>query len=320
MKPIVALLAAALVALFAAAPAFAAPVYEGSVSAAQTEFKWSGGPISGANLVGEPCGPSRQCEDTLLHVGDKGELKVHWTAEGPGDQGWLGVALYKSDGEGNPEGDAIVDGGAFDNEGAIVRPDLEPGDYIIRFSALLSAAATYDADATLKAGTDPLAGPKGPAKPDASGADWYERAGAEWRHAYIEEEDGTTLLRRHPPPQGHPGRPADAGDPLDRPVLQPLRPDRPRRPDAGHRLHAVRRGRPVGPLRRLHPRRRRDPQGLHGRAGRPARLRRQLGLPGLGRARRAGRRRRRRRVRGLAGRGRTARSACTASPTTASPG
>ena len=75
------------------------------------------------------------------------------------------MALYKSDAEGNPEGDAIVDGGAFDNEGAIVRPDLEPGDYIVRFSALLSVAATYDADATLKAGTDPLAGPKGPAKP-----------------------------------------------------------------------------------------------------------------------------------------------------------
>ena len=195
MKPIVALLAAALLAVFAAAPAVAAPVASGTVSAEQPKFAWSGGPLSGGNMIGEPCGTTHQCEDTLLHVKDDGELKIHWTASGPGDQGWMGVDIYKSDAEGNVAEDeeAVASGGAFDNEGALVAGDLKAGDYVVRFGALLSVAATYDADATLKTGHDPLAGPKGPKNPDASAPDWFTKAGAEWRQAPIEEEDGTTL-------------------------------------------------------------------------------------------------------------------------------
>src|SRR3712207_260451 len=99
----------ALLALLACvAPAAAAPVYEGGVSAASPTFTWTGGPLSGGNLAGEPCGSTHQCEDTLLHVGDAGELELKWEASSPNDQAWLNMSLYKSDAEGNAEGDAIV--------------------------------------------------------------------------------------------------------------------------------------------------------------------------------------------------------------------
>ena len=71
------------------ATATAAPVQSGSVSAASPTFKWQGGPLSGTNLVGEPCGTTHQCEDILLTVGDKGDLEVQWKASSPGDQAAL---------------------------------------------------------------------------------------------------------------------------------------------------------------------------------------------------------------------------------------
>ena len=105
--------------------------------------------------------------------------------------------------------------------------------------------------------------------------------------------------RRHPAPQGRDRE--DAGDPLDRPVLQPRRPDRPGRPRGGD---VVRPGRPVdgpvGPLPRLRGGREADGARLHVHDGRPARVRRLDRLPRLGRTRRAVRRRQRGPVGGLA--------------------
>ena len=102
--------------------------------------------------------------------------------------------------------------------------------------------------------------------------------------------------RRHPAAQAPAGRRQDAGDPLHRPVLQPLGPGRSRRAGAGRAVRPHRSGRTVRPLQR--PRRGRQADGarLHVRDGRPARLRRLQRLPRLGRPRRAGRRRQRRQV------------------------
>ena len=97
--------------------------------------------------------------------------------------------------------------------------------------------------------------------------------------------------RRHPAAEATCRRDEDAGDPLDRPVLQPLRPDRPGRSRRGHALRPGRAvDRPVGPLQRLRRGREADAARLHVRDGRPARLRRLDRLPGLGRTGRAGRR------------------------------
>ncbi|HYH59924.1 MAG TPA: CocE/NonD family hydrolase [Thermoleophilaceae bacterium] len=182
----------ALVLALAATPAAAAPVETGSISKATPTFEWEGGPLSGASLVGEPCGTSHQCEDILLHIADGGELEINWTATAPGGQGWLSFTLYESDAEGNPQGDPIVDTGAFDNEGALLTV-VKPGDYVVRVGALLSTAATYEATAKLTAGDPDESAEYGPKPPDASGYDWYEKAGAEWLQAYIDEPDGTRL-------------------------------------------------------------------------------------------------------------------------------
>ncbi len=277
--------------------AAAAPVQTGSVSAASPTFTWTGGPLSGGNLAGEPCGTTHQCEDVLLHVGDGGQLEIAWKASSPSDQGWLNMSLYKSDAEGNAQGDAVAGTGAFDNQGALLAT-VEAGDYIVRAEALLSVAATYEATATLTQGEDP-----GGIRPRAAGREHVRLVQAGGRRVAPGLHRGAGrhgAARGHPSPRRHAGRPEDAGHPLDRPLLQPHGPDRPGGPDAGDLLRPVRDARPVQPVRGLHPRRGRHPQGLHVGPGRPARVRRQHGLPRLERPGRAGRRRRRRRMGGLA--------------------
>ena len=127
------------------------------------------------------------------------------------------------------------------------------------------------------------------------------RPGSTWTQATITEPDGTKLHADVLRPSEPAGRRQDAGDPLDRPVLQPLRPDGPGRPGRGHALRPDR-------ARRARPSRFYDfVNGAHlmergytyvmvdlrGFGG-------VVGLPRLGRPGRAGRRQGRRRVGGRA--------------------
>ena len=82
----------------------------------------------------------------------------------------------------------------------------------------------------------------------------------------------------------------DARHRLGGPVLQPLRADGAGRPDRGHAVRPDRAGGPVLALLRLRQRRAPDGARLHVRHGRSARVRRVVGLPGLGRPGRAVRR------------------------------
>ena len=114
---------------------------------------------------------------------------------------------------------------------------------------------------------------------------------ADWSEAWISSSDGVTLHADVLRPKGATDADQDAGHHLDRPVLQPLRPDRAGRPRRGHQLRPGRPERgPVGALPGL--RRGLGPaeEGLQLRDGRPARLRRLERLPGLVGARREGRR------------------------------
>ena len=144
--------------------------------------------------------------------------------------------------------------------------------------------------------------------------------GSTWTQATITEPDGTRLHADVLRPSNLPADAKTPGHRLGRPVLQPLRADGAGRPGRGHALRPDRDGGPVLALLRLHQRRAADGARLHVRDGRPARVRRLVGLPGLGRAGRAGRRQGRRASGPRRSRGRPATSACTASPTTASPG
>ena len=106
--------------------------------------------------------------------------------------------------------------------------------------------------------------------------------------------------RRRPAAQQPAGRRQDAGHRLGRAVLQPLRADGAARPGRGHAVRPDGHRGAVLALLRLRQRRAPDGARLHVRDGRPARLRRVDGLPGLGRPGRAGRRQGGRRVGRLA--------------------
>jgi predicted acyl esterase len=102
------------------------------------------------------------------------------------------MSVYKSDGDGNAQGEAVASTGSFGNQGALLAT-VEPGDYIVRAEALLATAATYEATATLRPGSPDDNAEFGDPPPDASEFDWYKKAGAQWIQAYIEEPDGTVL-------------------------------------------------------------------------------------------------------------------------------
>ena len=155
------LLAVFLLALCAPATALAAPVREGSVSAAATVFAWEGDAY-GFNLVGEPCNTDHSCEDTLLHVRDAGNVTFKWKGTAPAGPAWLSLTVYKSDASGT-EGDEVADAGQLGDEGSVAAR-LPAGTYLVRVAGLLTTVATYEATATLK----PSAPPAAPAPPPAA--------------------------------------------------------------------------------------------------------------------------------------------------------
>ena len=125
---------------------------------------------------------------------------------------------------------------------------------------------------------------------------------ADWSEAWIQSPSSAGNATLHADvlrPKGATAADEDAGDHLDRAVLQPLGPDRPRGSRRGHQLRPGRPERgPVGALPGLRRGLGAAQEGLQLRDGRPARLRRVEWLPRLVRAGRAGRRRQRREVGG----------------------
>ncbi len=139
-----------LVLLLTAAPAAAAPTYAGNVD---RQFTWSGGPLTGANIAGEPCGPTRGCEDVLLKFPIAGTAKVKWSARSPVQQGWLGAQVYKAGPGGVPTGDPVKESSGLSNDG-VISWSADAGDYVVTMSSLLSVAATYDGTATIEPDAD----------------------------------------------------------------------------------------------------------------------------------------------------------------------
>jgi hypothetical protein len=147
MKLLAILAAGTALALALAAPASAAPVASGSLSAAAPEFSWSG-TAYGTNLAGEPCNTDHSCEDALLEIENAGTLAVGWTAAAPGGPAWLSVSVLKSDASG-AEGEVLADGGGLEDTGSVTAR-LTEGYYLVRVAGLLTSLATYDATAKLK--------------------------------------------------------------------------------------------------------------------------------------------------------------------------
>jgi hypothetical protein len=146
----------ALVAVAIATAAIAAPAREGAVSASAPVFAWDGGPGngSGQGVAAVRCTPAvYECEDTLVKVGDAGDLTAEIKAgEGAND---LDVAIYKSDESGttdsapgadNPNAEDTSDG----PNAKTTLKKVTPGYYVVRVRFFDGIQASYSGTATLK--------------------------------------------------------------------------------------------------------------------------------------------------------------------------
>jgi hypothetical protein len=138
----------------AAAPAaLAAPAHNGTL-AVGGEVAWNGGPLNGIAAVSDisdltGCQPAiAECDDTLLKVDATGVLSVK-IADGSAGAADLDLYVHKSDAAG-AAGDAVKSSaGPTADEGTTL--DVEPGYYLVRVRAAISAGGTYKGTAKLAA-------------------------------------------------------------------------------------------------------------------------------------------------------------------------
>ena len=174
-----------------AATALAAPVRQGTVSAAAPVYAWDGGPGngSGQGTAAVRCTPAvYECEDTLVEVKDPGDLTaVIKAGDGAND---LDVAIYKSDSSGTTAGDP-VNGDQPNSEDISTGKDAKttlkkvaPGFYVVRVRIFDGNQAVWKGTATL---SFPFGGPTGPTGPSGptgpAGTPKHKPAAKERRNA-----------------------------------------------------------------------------------------------------------------------------------------
>lgn len=163
-------LAAAAAMLAFGSAATAAP--GGSVDLGQP-YSWSGGPGQGLyahvllDVVGigagskdVACTPIYECDSTLLHVLESGDLKIALDGD-PGDTPYtagqldadLDLYLFASDAQGTV-GEEIDRSTRYSPDEEMNVPGVEPGYYLARVQYYIAVNASFTADATL---TEPVA-------------------------------------------------------------------------------------------------------------------------------------------------------------------
>jgi hypothetical protein len=139
---------AALTAVALAAPARTVTLDAGGPAAA-----WTGGPISGAAAesdVGDqiPCGPGKECDDTLIKAGARGQLDVKTDSSDPQAED-MDLYLYQSDASGSAG--KFIKSSAGGSPKEEVTANVEAGYYLARMVAAASLNGTYTGQAALKA-------------------------------------------------------------------------------------------------------------------------------------------------------------------------
>ncbi len=132
----------------------AAPNRTGTLSGPGAEYKWDGGPISGAAATTDVydalgCTPGLiECDDTLLKVDTAGSLTIK-TGDASASAVDMDLFVYQSDASGT-QGKLLKSSGGTDvNESTNF--DADPGYYLVRMEAATSAQGTYKGTATLAA-------------------------------------------------------------------------------------------------------------------------------------------------------------------------
>ena len=131
------------------------PKYTGTVSTAAPDFKWEGGPLTGAvttSPVDElaPCGTPgvHECEDTLIKVEEAGTVAVK--IEGAGDATVdLDLYVYTSDASGK-HGKVMGESTSETAVEAVSARVAAPGYIVVEVQAYTGSNMTYAGSATLK--------------------------------------------------------------------------------------------------------------------------------------------------------------------------
>ncbi|HEV2999169.1 MAG TPA: hypothetical protein VGW75_00415 [Solirubrobacteraceae bacterium] len=144
-------LGAATAVLVTAATALAAPNREASLTPGGPGYGWDGGPISGGALFAEvgavvPCGPGKECDDTLIRAPQRGQLVVEIDSPDahPGQD--IDLYVFESDEEGTPGRQLKSSTTATSKESVTV--NVPGGIYLARVVAAAAADATFDGTAT----------------------------------------------------------------------------------------------------------------------------------------------------------------------------
>jgi hypothetical protein len=174
MRTRLGLLTLAIAATAVAAPASADPYKTATLSASAAKFQWTGsgsGISKPIGLDGEPsnlgCGSfpaGNDCQDIVLDVTDKGDLKVTLAIDGaqcvPDPSGFFGDCVagypdidiypYKSDATGKTSGDPLTtDGATSSPTETFTLKGLNPGYYDMHVEFFNGVQATYSATAEL---------------------------------------------------------------------------------------------------------------------------------------------------------------------------
>jgi hypothetical protein len=143
--------------------ALAAPARKAALDPGGAAYTWTGGPISGAAAttdVGDtvPCGPGKECDETLLKTSDRGQINVK-TDSADNKAADMDLYVYQSDATGK-EGKFLKSsaGGTPKEE---VTANVPAGYYLVRMVAAASVGGTYEGQALLKA-LPPLTAEGGP--------------------------------------------------------------------------------------------------------------------------------------------------------------
>jgi hypothetical protein len=138
--------AAAAALLATAAVAVAEPNRETSLTPGGPGFGWDGGPVSGAAAFAEigavvPCGPGKECDDTLVRAPQAGQLQIDIDDADPHPSQDIDLYLFESDEAGEP-GEQLKSSTTGTSKETITHP-VEGGIYLVRVVAALANDADY---------------------------------------------------------------------------------------------------------------------------------------------------------------------------------
>lgn len=142
--------AAAAALLATAAAAVAEPNRETALTPGGPGYGWDGGPVSGAALFAEigavvPCGPGKECDDTLIHAPERGQLVLNIDSEDPHPGQDIDLYLFASDAEGQPGTQLKSSTTATSTES--ITHNVDGGYYLVRVVAALAEGAVYKGEA-----------------------------------------------------------------------------------------------------------------------------------------------------------------------------